>query len=73
MKNFGLQSIGRFDWDFEFFSPDKCGKSKIVGEVETKLRYGGGEVCHVSTNHTIFWRSKALDPRDDELGIRIEV
>ena len=45
----------------------------MVRDVETKLRHGEGEVCHVSTNYTIFSRSEALNLKEEELGIRIEV
>ena len=45
----------------------------MVREVETKLRHGGGEVCHVSTNYTICSRSEALDLKNEELRIRIKV
>ena len=53
--------------------PDHCGKLTIVREVEMKLRHGEGEVCHVSTSYMICSRSEALNLKDEELGIRIEV
>ena len=50
-----------------------CGRLIMIGDIETKLRHGGGEVCHVSTNHMVCSRSKISDPKDDELKFRIEV
>lgn len=29
----------------------------------------GGDICHITTDHTVCSRSKASGPRDDELGV----
>lgn len=53
--------------------PYHCGKLIMIGDIETKLRHSGGEVCHVSMNHMVCSRSKTSDARDEELKYRIEV